>query len=353
LEYGRQEEEDLSNNSLQSTAQPLICRKKVLFVICNLDPGGTETQLVQLAQRLTSPRWHVTVAALQGRGPLRKVLLQAGIRIVDFPKVGGLVSIRGFYQFLRLLRFIRKERFDVVHSHDLWANLVAVPAARFARVPVVISSQRDLAHLYWYTPFRKKVIGRIHRWCTSVVVNSSAVGDLVQREFHVPAARVRVIHNGVALERFTSLRANRRILFPELDQHATLIVTVANMHTAVKGHDELIEAARRLRAQFSGARYILVGDGAERLHIEERARKAGVRDLMLFLGQRADVPEVLGCCDVFVLPSHAEGLPNSILEAMSAGLLRTFPCLFCASFRKPPTSISSVGDTMRSRWTAF
>jgi glycosyltransferase involved in cell wall biosynthesis len=320
LENAHQKMQDLKENSFQSSDQVSITKMKVLFVICNLDRGGTETQVVQLAQRLASTRCQVTVAALQGTGPLRKTLQQAGIPIVDFPKTGGLISVRGLYQFLRLLRFIRREKFDVVHSHDLWANLVAVPAAKFAGTPVVLSSQRDLAHLYWYTPFRKKVIGRIHRWSTGVIVNSSAVSELVQKEFLVPAGRVRVIHNGVAFERFASLRANRRELFPEVDHNAKLILSVANMHTAVKGHYELIEAARHLRSAYPDARFIFVGDGAERLNIEESARAAGVQDSIIFLGRRADIPELLACCDIFVLPSHAEGLPNSLLEAMAAGL---------------------------------
>jgi len=293
---------------------------KVLFVICNLDRGGTETQVVELAKRLTSTRCQVTVAALRGTGPLRSGLQQAGIRIVDFPIKAGLVSVRGLYQFLRLWQFIRREKFVVVHSHDLWANLLAVPAAKFAGALVVLSSQRDLAHLSWYTPFRKKVIGRIHRWSTGVIVNSSAVNELVQKEFHVPARRVCVVRNGVDFGRFASLRANRRKHFPEVDVDAKLILTVANMHTEGKGHYELIEVARQLRSTYPDARFIFAGDGAERLNIEASARTAGVQDSVTFLGQRADIPELLACCDIFVLPSRAEGLPNSMLEAMAAGL---------------------------------
>jgi L-malate glycosyltransferase len=317
LENTRQE---MQGYSFQSSEQSSIPVMKVLFVICNLDRGGTETQAVELAKRLTSTRCQVTVAALQGTGPLREALQQAGIRIADFPKKGGLISVRGLVQFLRLVRFIRREKFDVVHSHDLWANLVAVPAAKFAGAPVVFSSQRDLAHLYWYTPFRKRVIARIHRWSTGVIVNSSAVYELVQKEFHVPARRVHVIHNGVAFERFASLRANRGKLFPELDQNSKLIVTVANMHTVVKGHYELLEAARRLKSPYPTARFVFVGDGPERLGLEESTRAFGLQDSVIFLGRRADIPELLACCDIFVLPSHAEGLPNSLLEAMATGL---------------------------------
>lgn len=293
--------------------------KKVLFAICNLDRGGTEIQTVELAKRLHASHYCVTVAALQGKGPLRTALQEAGIRIVDFPKKGGLVSARGAYQFLRLVRFIRRERFGVVHSHDLWANLVAVPAAKLAGAPLVLSSQRDLAHLYWYTPSRNKVISRIHRWSDGVVVNSSAVSDLVQKQFLVPAERIHLLYNGIDFERFSRAQAHREKLLPMVARDAPLILTVANMHSAVKGHFDLIEAAKILRASYPQAKFIFAGDGEHRPRFENSVKDSGVQDSVIFLGQREDIPELLCCCDVFVLASHAEGLPNSILEAMAAG----------------------------------
>jgi L-malate glycosyltransferase len=208
----------------------------------------------------------------------------------------------------------------VVHAHDLWANLTAVPAAKIAGTPLVLSSQRDLAHLNWYTPARRKVIARIHRWSNGVIVNSSAVSDLVKREFRVPANRVRIIRNGVDFERFARSRPNRKQYFPDLSPQTRLIVTIANMHNAAKGHRELLDAIARVRSRNPNAKFVLVGDGEERFKIEEAAEDLGVRDTVLFLGQRADIPELLACCDVFVLPSRAEGLPNSLLEAMAAGL---------------------------------
>jgi L-malate glycosyltransferase len=289
-------------------------------VICNLDRGGTETQVVELAQRLNSSHCRVTVAALQGTGPLRATLHECGIRVVDFPKETGLLSLRSLYEFLRLVGFLRKERFTVVHSHDLWSNLVAVPAARVAGTPVIFSSQRDLAHLYWYTPFRRRIIGFIHRWATGVTVNSLAVSELVQKEFHVPLSRIRVIRNGVAFERFSSSSADRKKLVPAVGRKDKLILTVANMHTPSKGHLDLIEAVRQLIPLYPDAKFVLVGDGAERLNIERRARESGVQEAMVFLGQCANIPELLACSDLFVLPSRAEGLPNSLLEAMASGV---------------------------------
>ncbi len=293
---------------------------KVLFFVDRLDLGGTETQMVQLATRLDPRRYEVTVAYMEGDAPLKPNLVQSGLRVIEFPKRGSLISFRSARQFLRLARFIRREKFEVVHSHDLWANLVAVPAARLARAPVIISSQRDLAHLAWYTPSRTKVIRRIHRMATRVIANSAAVADMLVNEFRIPADRVRVMRNGVDLSRFKKRTGPRAAPLDQLDPDAKILLTVANMHSAVKGHYDLIEAARNICPVFPGVRFVLAGDGVERPKIEEAVRSAGMEKNFIFLGQRADVPELLASADIFVLPSRAEGLPNAALEAMAAGL---------------------------------
>jgi len=292
----------------------------VLFVVDTLDLGGTETQMVQLARQLKANRHRVTVACLHPGGPLAHDLSEAGISVVEFPKLGSLLSMSGVYQSFRLAAFIRRRKFDVVHAHDLWANLMAVPAARITGAPVILSSQRDLGHLFWYTPFRCKVIAAIHRLSTRVVANSAAVRKLLVEDFRVPPARVQVLRNSVDFPRFAFARGDKRKLFPDLDPKSRLIAVVANMHSSVKGHHNLIEAARVICDVIPEASFVLVGDGDERPKIEEHARGAGVGKHFIFLGRRKDVPELLACCELSVLASESEGFPNVVLEAMAAGL---------------------------------
>jgi L-malate glycosyltransferase len=97
-------------------------------------------------------------------------------------------------------------------------------------------------------------------------------------------------------------------------------VLVGNMHTDVKGHPWVIASAATVREQFPDTRYVLVGDGEQRASFERQARDLGVMHNFFFLGRRSDIPEILASCDIAVLPSRAEGLPNAILEYMAAGL---------------------------------
>ncbi len=299
---------------------PSIPAMRVLHVVDSLDVGGTESQMVQVAQRLDPRFFEVTVATLRAGGPLTEVLEKAEIRIIEFPKRRTMLSFQAAYQLIRMAWFIRRERIDVIHAHDLWANLMAVPAAWLARAPVIISSQRNLATLWWYMPSRKKVIRRVHRMATRVIANSEAGRELLIKEFEIPSKHVQVLYNGVDFEQLSRIHGDRRRLFSSLKANAKLVINVANMNSDVKGHAVLIEAALTICDAIPEATFVLIGDGPLRPHLEEKVRKLGLQRHFLFLGRREDVPDILSCGDVFVFPSLAEGLPNSVLEAAAAGL---------------------------------
>lgn len=293
---------------------------RILHVIDSFDIGGTETQMVQIACRLVQRGHFVTVAALRGGGVLEASLRKAGIRIIEFPKRRGLFSFQGIFQLMRLARFIRREKFDAVHAHDLWSNLMAVPAARLAGSPVILSSQRNMAHIPWYTPFRRKIIRVVHGMASGVIVNSEAIRELLATEFHVARARVHLLHNGVDFGRFRDVHVNRRDILPSVSSNGKWILHIANMNSEVKGHAVLIDAARVISACIGEVHFILIGDGPLRSRLEDQAREAKLENLVHFVGRRNDTAELLGCADLFLFPSLAEGMPNAVLEAAAAGL---------------------------------
>ncbi len=197
---------------------------------------------------------------------------------------------------------------------------MGVPAAWLARVPVILSCRRDLSHWWWYTPRRRRFLRHIQNRSTYVIANSQAVRDFLVEKDGFDSNLIRVIRNGVDLERFTNVRPDRQELFPQLKAESQLIAVVANMNVETKGHTDLIRAAAEVSREFRDAKFLLVGDGAERTRLEVMTAELGLSKTVLFLGRRNDVPNLLACCDLFVLPSWAEGLPNSVLEAMAAGL---------------------------------
>jgi len=221
---------------------------------------------------------------------------------------------------LRLAFYLRQKHFQVVHTHDLYSNLVGVPAAWLAQTPLIISSRRDLSHWSWYTPFRRAVLRRLQRLSDYILVNSEAVCQSLLSENGFSTERIRVVRNGVDFDRFSTAKGIREALFPNFTRNNRLVAVVGNMHILVKGHLDLIEAAQEILKVSPQVRFILIGDGAQRPVIEKKVRELGLEQNFLLLGYRMDVPELLSCCDLFVLPSVAEGLPNAVLEAMAAGL---------------------------------
>jgi len=291
--------------------------RKVFFLVDSLEIGGSESQAVELALRLPRARYAVTVGCLRMQGPLLTRLQGSGISVMEFHPQGGIDSLRGGWQLLRLARFLRRRSFDVVHTHDLWSNLLGVPAAFLARVPIIISSQRDLSHLPWYHSRRRVWLRRIQGLSSMVLANASSIREQLIREGHLRPGKIRVVYNGVDLEKFD--RTPRASPLKNAGA-GKRIVLVANMTSDVKGHSVLIKAAATIVRDFADARFVLVGDGTLRKQFETQVSNLGLERHFIFLGQREDVPEILAACDLAVLPSQAEGLPNAILEYLAAGL---------------------------------
>src|SRR5580698_4842751 len=293
--------------------------RRVFFLVDSLEVGGSESQAVELALRLPRARYIVTLGCLRMQGPLLTRLQGSGISVVEFHPRGGIDSLRGSWQLLRLAKFLSRERFDIVHTHDLWSNLMGVPAAFLARVPVIISSQRDLSHLPWYRGKRTVWLRRIQSLSSMVLANANPIREQLIQEGHLRPEKVRVVHNGVEVEKFNRTSCDSHIVFANAGG-GKRVVLVGNMTSEVKGHRVLINAAAIIVRELQDVRFGLVGDGAYRKQFEAQVGELGLERHFLFLGRREDVPEILTACDIAVLPSKTEGLPNALLEYLAAGL---------------------------------
>ena len=293
---------------------------RVFHMANSLETGGSEHQMVEIACRQKARGQEITVGCLSRKGPLLDVLAQAGIGVSEFNPEGRLVGLAGIRPIIRLTAFLRRHRVDVFQSHDLYSTLLGVPAAWLARVPVIISSRRDLASWWWYTRRNRRILRHIQNFSSRIIANSQAVEDFLVREDGFDRRQICVVRNGVDFKRFANASGDREKLFPNLGREDRLIAVVANMNVKSKGHSDLIAAGQEICQEFPGAKFLCIGDGIERRELERTVEELRLRNHFLFLGRRDDVPNILACCDLFVLPSWAEGLPNSVLEAMAAGV---------------------------------
>src|SRR5215468_674048 len=195
-------------------SEPLPCkqkrpRRRVFFLVDSLNVGGTETQAVELARRLSPADYDVTLGCLRARGPLMERLQNSAVSVREFHPLGGVDSPGGIYQLLRLATFLRRGKFDVVHTHDLWSNLLGVPAAWLAGVPAIISSRRDLAHFDWYQSRRRVWLRRIQNLSNVVLANAHPIRDALIAEDRFAPSKVRVVHNGIDVDEFLKVPSSR------------------------------------------------------------------------------------------------------------------------------------------------
>lgn len=242
----------------------------------------------------------------------------AGIPVYSFP-MASLWGVTAMQQGLRLVRLLRDQRIEVVHSHDAYTSVYATLWARLAGVRGVIASRRS-----WHSPHLRGQMLRAnrlaYRFAHAVVGNSPSVARLVETEGGVPSSRVVTIPNFLDPQAFDPISAvERERLLAELGipTDAFVIGIVARL-AEVKDHGTLFRAAVSLRETIPNLHVVAVGDGPERASLETLAASLGIESIVHFAGQRSQAPNLHWLFDVSVLCSISEAFPNSILEAMAA-----------------------------------
>ena len=283
---------------------------RVMFVITCMPVGGAETLLVQLVRRLDRARFAPELCCLKYLGPLGEVL--AG----EVPAFTGLLAHKYDFGVLgRLTRLMRRRQIDAVVTVGtggdkmFWGRL----AGRLAGVPVICSALHSTG-----LPDHVELPNRLLAPITDAFIAVAAShGRYLAEHEGCPARKVRVIPNGVDTERFRPLPpdpALRREL--GIPGDAPLAGIVAALRPE-KNHPLFLQAAQRIREEIAGAHFLVIGDGPQREPLENLARDLGLSDAVHFLGTRHDVPSLLSLLDVFVLTSHMEANPVSILEALA------------------------------------
>jgi glycosyltransferase involved in cell wall biosynthesis len=293
---------------------------RVLHVLGSLDMGGAETMVVTVAEALGARcDTHVLVFGDEV-GALEERARGAGVTVHRMPAPRDLGAVR----FVRALSaLLRRERFDVVHSHVNLASGVTLAAARRAGTPVRVAhshTTRDGAESW-----RRRAYGRLSRTAILVSANRlAACGEEAGEHLFGRAWRRRggvTVQNGVDPSRFVRAREARALVRADLGLADDLVVIGAVARLAeVKNHRFLLEALAAGGDEGDSVRCVLVGDGPLRAELEDLAATLGVADRVVFLGVRDDVPRLLGALDLLAMPSLHEGVPVTLVEAQAAGI---------------------------------
>jgi glycosyltransferase involved in cell wall biosynthesis len=312
---------------LPDIAPPLVARPavagrpmRVLIVVSNMEYGGAQRQIVELANHVDPAQCELHICSLSSFVPLGAQLRdQSRLHIVPKRAKFDLSVIA------RLVMLIRRLRADVVHGFLFDAEIAAQLAGWAARVPAVLGSERNTR----YELKRVQLLAhRLTRGCVDMVVANSNDGAAFSAEIrgHSPA-KYRVVRNGVDLNRFRPV--DGAAIRTELGWTGNeLIVGMFASLKQQKNHPLLLRAAPEVLRRFPQTRFLFVGDvlwgGADGSDsyadgVRQQIKELGIESATRFLGNRSDLPQLYSACDLTVLPSLYEGTPNVLLESMACG----------------------------------
>ncbi len=219
-------------------------------------------------------------------------------------------DVCAWWQCYRLLRLLQP---SLLHIHGFKAALVGCPAARLARVPALVTVHNYPAHRV-----AAAVLPALSRLNGASEIRFIAVSRALARELSawgIPAANIKVIHNGIDAAPFEQAGRQRSYIAGDSE---IVVGTVARM-APQKGLSHLLQAAVLLVRRFPRLRFILAGDGPDLNSLKELAAALGLSERISFPGYCRDLPSLLGQIDIFVLPSLTEGLAITLLEAQASG----------------------------------
>ncbi|MEW6127511.1 MAG: glycosyltransferase [Acidobacteriota bacterium] len=348
-------------------------KPRVLHLVNSFEAGGTERQFVELLKRINRNRFDVRLAAIRKEGAFYQEIAPLFSEISEF-RINSFYNRNAFNQLRRLRALIQKEAIDIIHTHGFYDSLFGTVAGRLSNI-TVIASQRHLklsdrrVH-EWGTRI-------IHRFANRIVVNSQAIRDSIIERNQACESKIIVIRNGLC-ELATPSNSNRKNQTPshaeqlnnelarqqahkalcrELGIHpqSKIFGMVARLYP-VKGHKYFLEAAAQVAANAEQAHFVLVGDGELKNQLAQQAENLGIQNRLHLLGNRSDARHLVSAFDVAVLTSLSEGLPNTVMEAMSAGV----PMVATAvggtrelirdgetGFLVPPADVNSLVERLR------
>jgi len=287
----------------------------IAYVIDQMDAGGTERQLIELIAGLDKQRFDPHVVTIRDRNFWGDL----GCPTTLFAINRKVISVRGAIQILRMFLMFRRKRIRIVQTFFADSSFMGAVAAWLARVPVIITSRRDLG--FWYTPSLVKNLRRLHALSGHVLANSESVRQNVSEREGIPFDDIDVIYNGLDPALFECEESSAQIKKElGIDADSPTVGIVAALDREVKRVDVFVDAVPVVTDKFPAARFVVVGDGRLRGGLERRCRNLGVSDKVIFTGGRTDVYRLLHAFDVGVNCSDSEGFSNAVIEYMFVGI---------------------------------
>jgi glycosyltransferase involved in cell wall biosynthesis len=297
----------------------MIKKVNILYIIDTLEKvGGTERHLLELAKNLNKELFDCTVCVLnENTGCIAKEIEKSNIAVMVIP-VKKIYNFNAFRQALKIIKLIKEKHIDIVQTFHFKADIYGGIISKVSRVPILISSRRDLNN--WQNRTALLFLSRIvNRFFNKFIAVSGDVKNLTIHDEWVRPSKIVTINNGVDLERFhpygqeENMRIRRHL---NINMGDCIIGCIANLRED-KNYDVFLKAIAKLASVKKDIKCLIVGDGPLRKMLNSLSDELGISSCVIFTGYREDIPDILSIMDIFCLVSKKEGFSNAVLEAMA------------------------------------
>lgn len=308
---------------MESVREPV----SIAYILPNLERGGTEKHVLELASRIDRRAFSPCVVSVLGGGSLEADFRREGIPVAVREYRG--ISRNPFdaerrpsaaWRFFRdLARILAERRVRIAHAYLPAGNVLGMTGASLARTPVRIVSKRALCRYKEGHPAYSFFEDLANLAACAILVNSEAVAQDVRRHERFLGGKILLVRNGIDPD--PPPAAPLPELIPGWPGTAgeRIVTYVANLFP-YKGHVDLVEAAALVVEAFPAVRFLLVGrDAGEMEAIRRKISAKGLAEHFHVAGERPDAIRILAASDLAVHASHEEGFPNVVIEAMAAG----------------------------------
>lgn len=292
-------------------------RINVLHIGVGGDVGGGESILLLLADIINKEKYNLLFVSSQQKtfvNELRRRNLETLIVNME-----SKFNIRALFQ---IRDFIKAKEIKIIHTHGPRGSFYGRLAARWAGVPIIISTVHVSLYDYPVCRLKKGIYIMLDRFtarfCDRIICVAKALADNLIYKSKINPDKVLVIHNGIDLDRFNKI-GDAFNLLKELNINVEdKRIGIIGRLSCEKGHIYLLKAVAELRKIFPNLKCLIVGDGLLRKELERISERLEISKNCIFTGTMHNIPEVLSILDGLVLPSISEGFPMILLEAMAA-----------------------------------
>ncbi len=289
------------------------------MVITNdLQIGGVQRNIVAFCRNIDRERFDVCVCCVAGGG-----ILVAQVEALGIPV--KVIKCHGKFMFLRwfnpmaiwsLKKYMDEQKPHVVQTRLFLGNTIGRLSAILAGVKVIVAAEHNTYR--WKNIFHKTIDRLLAKKTKKIIAVSAEVRRFIIAQEKLPPDKVVTIYNGIDIDRFQKDNLDSRKNLKELAvENVDLVLGSIGRLEPQKGFQDFLEIFPDIVRRNKKVKYIVAGDGAYRNELEKIVSSKGLQGKVQFTGERDDIPDILNIFNLFILPSHYEGLPTVVLEAMA------------------------------------